>query len=86
MEKDRKQRAHIGVPHGNALRSVFRTHPAQEVALVAKQFQRLDDYRVGEHIPLEHRLTENPVEHWISQIQGSRRNLLLSLGILRQQR
>src|ERR1035438_2772271 len=52
MEENRVEFFQTAVPNRNAFGAVTRTHPAQKIVLIPKQFKSFDDDRGGEQFSL----------------------------------
>ena len=71
VQKNRVNIADPGMGDGDALRAVARAQRrAQEAALVAQQFQALDDHGRCEQLSLEHRLAEDFIQLGVAGIPG----------------
>ena len=71
VDEDGLERIQLAVPDRNSLGPVPGTHPAQEIALVPKQLQRLDDDRRREQLLLENGLPEDLIEHGVPGVHSS---------------
>jgi len=71
VDEDRIERTETAVTDRNTFGPIRRTHPAEEIALVPKQFQGLDDDRSRKQLLLENRLFEDLIERGVPGVQGS---------------
>ena len=71
VDVDRVERALLRIVRGgDAFRAVLRADAAQEAVVEAEQFERLDDHRRREELPLEHRLFQDCVELRVVGVGG----------------